>query len=315
MYSPPLPPQPALRPRRVLIVDDSRAIQAIMRRALEQAPELAPLSVHTACDGAEAQALVLDDPPDALLADWHMPGMDGAELLRWLRHGGHAQLPVGVVTTETRADQLGRARELGARFVLNKPFDDATLCRAVAQLLDPQAEAAPHFAAVPELPRGAALESLAQLQQQIYMHIGTRGFELVRAEPDARLAEREQQLVALYGSAQRGGLYALGLLDTAACWLIGGLSAGLPQAEIQAAIAAGAEPGPRVVDQAGRLLQVCAPLLRKRSPTDQPSLSAARLARQRFERLPELLQQHLGRSEFTLRLKTLGQGRLSFLLV
>lgn len=315
MHSPPLPPQPALRPRRVLIVDDSRAIQAIMRRALEQAPELAPLSVHTASDGAEAQALVLDHAPDVLLADWHMPGMNGAELLRWLRHGGHARLPVGVVTTETRADQLSRARELGARFVLNKPFDDADLCRAVAQLLDPQTEDAPRLGPVPELPRGAALESLAQLQQQIYMHIGTRGFELTRAEPDARLAEREQQLVALYGSAQRGGLYGLGLLDTAACWLIGGLSAGLPQAEIQAAIASGAEPGSRVVEQAGRLLQVCAPLLRKRSPTDQPSLSAARLARQRFERLPELLQQHQGRSEFTLRLKALGQGRLSFLLV
>lgn len=315
MHSQSMQPPSGERPRSVLIVDDSRAIQAIMRRALEQSNALPPLNIRTASSAEQAQALVEDETPDLLLSDWHMPGMDGAALLRWLRRHGHGGLPIGVITTETRSDQLDRARELGASFVLNKPFDDVSLCQAVGEALSRPMAAPADIMHVPDLPRGAALESLAQLQQQTYMHIGTRGFELLRAEPDARLAEREQQLVALYGSTQRGGLYALGLLDTAACWLIGGAASGLSSAEIQAGITAGTEPSARVVDQAGRLLQACAPLLRKRSPTDQVALSAARLVRQRFDKLPELLQQHQGRSEFTLRIKSLGQGRLSFLLV
>ncbi|QPF76552.1 response regulator [Roseateles sp. DAIF2] len=306
------------RPPRVLIVDDSRAIQAIIRRALEGGVDdddnpLPPLQIDTADDGAAALDRVAAERPDLVLSDWHMPNVGGLQLLQALRRGGHADLPVGIVTTETRAERLHEARRRGARFVLPKPFDDRALRRAVAGLL-PQRAGGPALE-VPELPRGSAIDSLAQLQQQLYMHLGTRGFDLRRAEQDAGLAERPTQLVALYGSAGRNGPYAIGLLDASACWLVGGIAAGASSAEIQAGMAAGLEPGPRLVDQAGRFMRACAAQLRKRSASDVPALSAVRLARQRFERLPELMARNSGRSEFSLRLPGLGQGRLAFLLV
>jgi CheY-like chemotaxis protein len=300
-------------PRRVLVVDDSRAIQAIIRRALEDAAEeLGPLQVQTASDGAEALDKVAACRPDLVLSDWHMPGISGLELLQTLRQTGYADLPVGLVTTETCRERLGEARSQGASFVLNKPFEDRALRRAVAASLAD--DGAPAWQLPPDLPRGIAVESLAQLQQQLYMHLGTRSFDLLRAEPDPGIAEREAQLIALYGSAGRSGAYAIGLLDLNACCLIGGMAAGASPAEMLAAIHH-ASPSARQVDHAGRFMRACAAQLKKRSPSDVPALSTARLATQRFDKLASLLTANHGRSEFSLRLPGIGQGRLSFLLV
>lgn len=299
--------------RRVLVVDDSRAIQAIIRRVLEDAAdELGPLQVQTASDGAEALDKVAACRPDLVLSDWHMPGITGLELLQTLRQTGYADLPVGFVTTETCRLRLGEARSQGASFVLNKPFDDRALCRAVAESLAD--DGASTWQLPPDMPRGVAVESLAQLQQQLYMHLGTRSFDLLRAEHDPGLAERESQLIALYGSAGRNGAYAIGLLDLNACCLIGGMAGGASPAEMMSAIQQG-RPSPRQVDHAGRFMRACAAQLKKRSPSDVPALSTARLAQQRFDKLPALLMRNHGRSEFTLRLPGIGQGRLGFLLV
>jgi len=308
----------AMVSKKILIVDDSRAIQAIIRRALE-CEELGNLHIQTANDGAEALDKVHAFKPDLVLSDWHMPGVSGIEMLQTLRQTGHSDVAVGFVTTETTAECMTQARVNGALFVLNKPFDDQMLRRAVAQGLgqEPQASGKPVAdpAATARAPQPQAIESLALTQQAVFATLGMRGFELTRADNGSEpYVQQSPQLIALYGSAGRKGVYAVGLLDFSACLLIGGLAGGCSPEAMQAARAQG-RPSARQVDHASRCMRALAPLLKKRSPSDVPALSVARLSSQPFEKLASLLERNNGRSDFHLRVPALqAEGRLSFLL-
>jgi len=120
------------RTRRILIVDDSRAIQALIRRCLD-CEELGSLQIETASDGLDALAQVARFRPDLVLADWHMPGASGLEMLQRLRQAGFEQLPVGFITMDRGSACQRRAQQYGALFLLHKPFAAGELRQAVAQ--------------------------------------------------------------------------------------------------------------------------------------------------------------------------------------
>lgn len=65
----------------VLLAEDNPVVRERTRRLLMSAGHL----VRTAADGHEALMLVRQDPPQIVLADWHMPGLNGLELCRVLR--------------------------------------------------------------------------------------------------------------------------------------------------------------------------------------------------------------------------------------
>jgi len=311
--------------KKLLIVDDSRAIQAIIRRALE-CEELGELQIQTARDGAEALDKVAAFRPDLVLSDWHMPGVSGIEMLQTLRQTGFHDVAVGFVTTDRASDCQTQARSNGALFLLHKPFDDQALRSAVALGLGRSGVQVP--AAAPVQPPAAsapseppAIESLALAQQTLFAHLGMRGFELARHQQPLELRQQGfvlpgPQLVALYGSVGRKGVYAVGLLDLAACCLIGGLAAGSSAKEMQAAREQG-QPNARQFELASHFMRQMAPLIKKRSPSDAPSLSTTRLSSQPLDKLASLLETHKGRSDFVLRVPAQaphGDGRLSFLL-
>jgi CheY-like chemotaxis protein len=315
--------------KRILIVDDSRAIQAIIRRALE-CEELGELDFQTANDGAEALDKVETFKPDLVLSDWHMPGVSGIELLQALRQTGHNKLAVGFVTTDRASECQAQARNNGALFVLNKPFDNQALRNAVAMGLGRSAlghstsaaqeavanQASKSQAAAPLKPQHPAIESLAQAQQALFAHLGMRGFDLVRGDSQEPFIQKGPQLIALYGSAGRKGVYAVGLLDFPACWILGGLAAGCSPQEMQSTREAG-KPSAKQVEQASRFMRAMAPLLKKRSPSDEPMLNTARLSSQALERLASLTESNAGRTDLHLRIHSLGvhgEARLSFML-
>jgi CheY-like chemotaxis protein len=65
---------------KILLVDDNPMVMGLLREAL------APMAqVTTAADGADALLKAVDDPPDLLVSDYHMPGMDGRQLVDKLR--------------------------------------------------------------------------------------------------------------------------------------------------------------------------------------------------------------------------------------
>jgi len=116
---------------RILVVDDSRAMRAIVIRAVKAAGVEA--SFLEAQNGAEALAAVRQDRPDLVLSDWNMPEMSGMELLQALRAEGNG-VPFGFVTSEGGALQRERARQAGALFLIGKPFSPDAVKEALAAL-------------------------------------------------------------------------------------------------------------------------------------------------------------------------------------
>jgi CheY-like chemotaxis protein len=118
---------------KVLIVDDSRAMQQIVKRGLEKLG-YDDLEIVMASNGMDALTLAKDWKPNLILSDWHMPEMTGLELMHEL---GKTMLDIniGFVTTESSPERIKEATDAGALFVLSKPFDVETLHNAVLPVL------------------------------------------------------------------------------------------------------------------------------------------------------------------------------------
>jgi two-component system response regulator MprA len=115
----------------ILVVDDERAVRESLRRALD----LEGYSVELASDGEEAlQRLALEPPPDAVILDILMPGVDGLEVCRRLRvDGNHA--PILMLTARAEIDSRVAGLDAGADDYLPKPFALAELLARLRALL------------------------------------------------------------------------------------------------------------------------------------------------------------------------------------
>ncbi|SFU53542.1 nitrogen regulation protein NR(I) [Halomonas korlensis] len=103
---------------RVMIVDDDRAIRWVLERALAQ-PDLEVECVERA---DTVLGRLLDDPPDVLVTDIRMPGIDGLDLMARVREA-HPDLPVIVMTAHSDLDSAVASYQGGAFEYLPKPFD------------------------------------------------------------------------------------------------------------------------------------------------------------------------------------------------
>lgn len=102
----------------VLVVDDDLAVLGELSRALRAAGH----AVTTARDGLAALEQATAAPPDAVLADVVMPGLNGFQLCRRLRqHPATAQLPVVLMGDNVSPADRHWAAEVGARELLGKP--------------------------------------------------------------------------------------------------------------------------------------------------------------------------------------------------
>lgn len=117
---------------RILIVDDQQANLQVVSTLLSRHG----YSVATAGNGEDALAMLQAQPPDLVLLDMLMPGMDGFELLAEIRREpALTQLPVVFLTVAQDRDLLLRAFESGAVDYVTKPFmPEELLARVEAHL-------------------------------------------------------------------------------------------------------------------------------------------------------------------------------------
>lgn len=112
----------------ILVVDDEPEIVELLMEFLERRG----YRVKTATNGEDALALVKKEPPDLMLLDIYMPGMNGVDVLRRLKA---QQSPVGVIMLTASQEELllQEALKLGAFDVLSKPvnLDEIELAVAV----------------------------------------------------------------------------------------------------------------------------------------------------------------------------------------
>lgn len=103
---------------QALVIDDSRAMRMVLSRMLTALS----FDVRDAPDGPTALDMIrAGQHPDLVMVDWHMPQMEGLEVVGALRGLGFAGRIV-MVTTETEMTQMARALDAGADEYLMKPF-------------------------------------------------------------------------------------------------------------------------------------------------------------------------------------------------
>jgi two-component system chemotaxis response regulator CheY len=112
---------------RVLIVDDSPAMRAFIRRVLEMSG-LEVAGCLEASNGEEALRLLEHNWVDAVLTDINMPQMDGEEFMRRLaEHEVLRLIPVLVISTDATESRMQKMVALGAKGYVTKPFAPETL--------------------------------------------------------------------------------------------------------------------------------------------------------------------------------------------
>lgn len=114
---------------RVLIVDDDTNVSEVVGRYLEREG----CRVEALTDGQAALDRALSEPPDLVVLDLMLPGMDGLEVCRRLR----ALAPVPVIMLTAKGDEADRVvgLELGADDYVSKPFSPRELTARVKAVL------------------------------------------------------------------------------------------------------------------------------------------------------------------------------------
>jgi CheY-like chemotaxis protein len=118
--------------KRVLVVDDEPQNILIVREILK-----ADYTVIAATEGVTALSLAQsENPPDLILLDVMMPGIDGYEVLRRLRADARtAGLPVVMLTGKGAIDDKMKGYGLGSSDYITKPIDSVFLLGVVGGLL------------------------------------------------------------------------------------------------------------------------------------------------------------------------------------
>ena len=121
-----------MTPRRILVVEDNPLNLKLVRDVLE----FAGYHVIEARSGEEGLRAAQEDPPDLVLMDLQLPGIDGTETLRRLRQGSLGRsVPVVAVTASAMAEDRTRAALAGFDGFVEKPISVRALPAQVEAFL------------------------------------------------------------------------------------------------------------------------------------------------------------------------------------
>jgi DNA-binding response OmpR family regulator len=115
---------------KILVVEDEKRMAQVLRKSLEEESH----AVSVTGDGSEALELAQQDGSfELILLDVMLPGLDGIEVARRLRQGGH-QAPVLMLTARDTVQDVVKGLDAGADDYLTKPFSLAVLFARIRAL-------------------------------------------------------------------------------------------------------------------------------------------------------------------------------------
>jgi len=178
---------------RILVVDDDARLAASLQRALAYEGH----TVEVVADGPSALVAARDRPPDLVVLDVMLPGLDGVEVCRRLRQG--SDVPILMLTARDAISDRVSGLDAGADDYLVKPFAYDELLARVRALLRRRE------------PRGGEILHCADLVMDVSAHEvrrGDRQVELTALQFDVlehflrhqrQVLERDQLLQAVWG--------------------------------------------------------------------------------------------------------------------
>ena len=119
--------------RRILVAEDEAPLRLLCRINLE----LAGMIVDEAVDGEAVLAAAREEPPDLILMDGMLPGIDGwtvAEAL--LTDPRTSEIPIVFLSARAERASQARAFEIGAVGYITKPFDVVGLAPMIERVID-----------------------------------------------------------------------------------------------------------------------------------------------------------------------------------
>lgn len=119
-------------PKQILIVDDSESIREVLAFSIANAG----YEVMVASDGLDALKYLDGRTIDLLLTDYHMPNLNGLELIKKVRMlESYKFIPILVLTTENQFTIMKEARDFGATGWLTKPFNTEKLLLTLRKVI------------------------------------------------------------------------------------------------------------------------------------------------------------------------------------
>lgn len=163
---------------RILAVDDEKPITELLRLSLKRAG----YECVCAHDGIRAADLIEKETFDLILLDIMLPGIDGFELMEYIRTTG---VPVIFLTAKNAVEDRVRGLRLGAEDYMVKPFDVLELLARVEGVLR----------------RHGKLETVLQLGD---LQFNTLSMQIFRSGQEIPLTRKEYELALLF--AQNRGM-------------------------------------------------------------------------------------------------------------
>jgi two-component system cell cycle response regulator DivK len=119
--------------KRILYVEDDQYNFVLVERTLSVLEEVEVVHAKTAAEGLK---MAHDNPPDLVLMDLHLPGMDGLEMTRTLKADEQlAAVPVVALTANVMKGERERALQAGCDDFIAKPFNLRSFRELVARHL------------------------------------------------------------------------------------------------------------------------------------------------------------------------------------
>lgn len=119
---------------KILIVDDFSTMRRIIKNLLR---DLGFTNTVEADDGTTALPILNAGGIDFLVTDWNMPGMQGIDLLKYVRADEKlSTMPVLMVTAEQKREQIIEAAQAGVNGYIVKPFTAATLKEKINKIFE-----------------------------------------------------------------------------------------------------------------------------------------------------------------------------------
>ncbi|MCC5844398.1 MAG: response regulator [Verrucomicrobia bacterium] len=166
------------RTSEIMIIEDHPDLQRFLARQLEEV-----YALRFARNGEEALPVILNHPPDLILSDVMMPGLDGIALCQKIRdHFSARELPILLLSAKGRPEDRLIGLQAGANDYLSKPFSMDELRLRIHNHLCVRRTAAPQPAAWPE-----------QVRAVISDRMGTGPFGAVELADALGMSQRQLQ--------------------------------------------------------------------------------------------------------------------------
>lgn len=291
---------------RFLLVDDSRAIQSIIRRAIESCG-YEDVDIRIAGDGEIAMEILNEFKPDLIITDWHMPKMSGLEFCQQVRQVHGSDMLIGFVTTEANQDKINQAHQSGASFVINKPFTDEEFCKTVLKLLPKERPVQQNDA--------DSIIDFEKCKQIIDKFFVKRPYQLSPAKPVTLEDLTDSNLIGLYGFNRSAHPVAgIAIMDMRAVAILWGATENKSSETISSLLSSSEFKDEHIL-KARELMEDIGPIVKMPAGKDKVGLTRSSILSRSFPRLAVVLKENAGRADFKLEVPNIGEGIITFILV